>query len=657
MGNRIHVPFAPCSRSLLTTDPFNNVVVISSSLRNLPYRPPSFLRQALAQALRHLSFLFAAAGLGLSQASDIQIELVASGLSSPVAIANAGDSRLFVTERVGRIRILTFDAQGQATLLPASFLDISSIVLSGGERGLLSTAFHPDYASNAFFYVNYTCESSAQAECQDDGDTIIARYSVTADPDVADPGAAVILAAIPQDFGNHNGGQLKFEPFPVPEDNRTLLYIGMGDGGSGNDPNNRAQDLNSLLGKILRVDVDNLNAGLPRYNIPNDNPFSDEIWAFGVRNPWRFSFDRQTGDMFIADVGQNQREEVDFQPAASIGGENYGWRPCEGTRRNIEAEAPPTCEDGTGGLVPPVLEYTHDDGCSVTGGYVYRGSEFDLHFGGTYFYGDFCSQRIWGARKQTDGTWANIIDHVAGAGGITSFGEDQDGELYFAVISGGIYRIKPLSTLLPDLTVTMVAGPPQGEIGESIVISSVEVQNLGQAKAGQSRVGFYFTTDPVGQPDQTFSESLCRVPLLDIGETHTCADTDVKLPLSLVPGSQRLVAIVDDIQAVAESDENNNATADPNSIDLIVCVDPQDENCIGDLDESNPPAACTPTEGPEMSCNDREDNDCDGLIDSADPDCPCMITEVFEVGASCTDKLDNDCDGLIDLEDPGCQGR
>ena len=315
MGNRIHVPFAPCSRSLLTTDPFNNVVVISSSLRNLPYRPPSFLRQALAQALRHLSFLFAAAGLGLSQASDIQIELVASGLSSPVAIANAGDSRLFVTERVGRIRILTFDAQGQATLLPASFLDISSIVLSGGERGLLSTAFHPDYASNAFFYVNYTCESSAQAECQDDGDTIIARYSVTADPDVADPGAAVILAAIPQDFGNHNGGQLKFEPFPVPEDNRTLLYIGMGDGGSGNDPNNRAQDLNSLLGKMLRVDVDNINPGLPSAEIPY--PERQPVWRprFGrwvVRNPWRFSFDRLTGDMFIGDVGQNAKRGGGF---------------------------------------------------------------------------------------------------------------------------------------------------------------------------------------------------------------------------------------------------------------------------------------------------------------------------------------------------------
>ena len=639
---------------------FDNVVVIISSARNSTQAPRFSVGQALARALWHLTFLLGAAGLGLSQATDIQIELVASGLSSPVAITNAGDSRLFITERGGRIRILTFDAQGQATLLPALFLDAGILVLAGGERGLLSTAFHPDYASNGFLYVDYTCLASASAACQTDGDTNIVRYSVSsADPNVANAGSSVVLAAISQDFSNHNGGQLQFEPFPIPEDNRTLLYISMGDGGSRNDPNNRAQDLNSLLGKMLRVDVDNINPGspLPKYHIPNDNPFGTEIWALGLRNPWRFSFDRLTGDMFIGDVGQNAREEVDFQPAGSTGGENYGWRMCEATRRNFDAEAPATCEDGTGGLAPPILEYPHDDGCSVTGGYVYRGSEFDLQFGGTYFYGDFCSQRVWGARKQEDGNWANIIDHVAGVGGITSFGQDQDGELYFSVLGGSIYRIKPLSTLLPDLTITMVAGPPQGYIGESIVVPSVEVQNLGLAAASQSRVGFYLTTDPAGQPDQTFSESLCRVPSLDIGTTHTCVGTEVNLPPSLGPGAQRLVAIVDDNQAVAESDENNNATADPNSIDLIVCADPLDENCIGDLDDSDPPAACTPTEGSEMSCTDRENNDCDGLIDSADPDCPCAITEVFEVGPSCTDKLDHDCDGLIDLADPGCQGR
>jgi glucose/arabinose dehydrogenase len=321
-----------------------------------------------------------AAGLGLSQAIDIQIELVASGLSSPVAITNAGDNRLFIAERGGQIRILTFDAQGQATLLPAPFLDVGILVLAGGERGLLSTAFHPDYASNGFFYVDYTCLASASAACQTDGDTNIVRYSVSANPNAANVGSAVVLAAIPQDFSNHNCGQLQFEPFPIPEDNRTLLYISTGDGGSGNDPNNRAQDLNSLLGKMLRVDVDNIDPGspLPKYHIPNDNPFGTEIWALGLRNPWRFSFDRQTGDMFIGDVGQNAREELDFQPSRSTGGENYGWRMCEATRQNFDAEAPATCEDGTGGLAPPVLEYPHDDGCSITGGYIYRGSEFDL---------------------------------------------------------------------------------------------------------------------------------------------------------------------------------------------------------------------------------------------------------------------------------------
>ena len=424
-----------------------------------------------------------AAGLGLSQAADIQIELAASGLSHPVAIANAGDSRLFIPERAGRIRILTFDAQGQATVLPTPFLDISSFVLAAGdpvdtgavggaEQGLLGIAFHPAYPSNGFFYVNYTCESSAQAAGQVDGDTIITRYSVTADPNIADPGSAVVLASIAQGSDSHNGGQLEFEPFPVPEDNRTLLYIGMGDGGSNvdNDPHNRAQNVNSLLGKILRVDVDNIDptSSLPRYHIPNDNPFGTEIWTLGLRNPWRFSFDRHSGDMFIGDVGQRAREEVDFQPADSTGGENYGWRMCEGTARNIDSEAPSSCADGSGGLTPPILDYEHDEeNCSVIGGYVYRGSEFELQLGGIYFYGDYCSQRVWGARKQADGNWVNIIDQVAElvdfaplclrCDGITSFGEDQNGELYFAVLGGGIYRIKA-DTSAPPTTPMISAG-------------------------------------------------------------------------------------------------------------------------------------------------------------------------------------------------------
>ena len=246
---------------------------------------------------------------------------------------------------------------------------------------------------------------------------------VTADPDVADPGSAVILASIAQDFSNHNGGQLQFEPFPVPEDNRTLLYIGMGDGGSGNDPNNRGQDLNSLLGKILRVDVDNINPAspLPRYHIPGDNPFGTEIWALGLRNPWRFSFDRQIGDMFIGDVGQNAREEVDFQPAGSTGGENYGWRRCEGPAEILTLKS--SCEDGPADSLPRSSSL-HDDGLLVTGGYMYRGPGSTCT-SAVPSYGDFCSQRVWGARKQDDGTWVNIIDHAAGVGGITSFGEDQ----------------------------------------------------------------------------------------------------------------------------------------------------------------------------------------------------------------------------------------
>ncbi len=354
----------------------------------------------------------------------ITLEEIITGLERPVAITHAGDGsgRLFLTLQEGQIVI--YDGR---RVLPEPFLDMAPLVSCCGERGLLSVAFDPDYEKNGFFYANYTDAH---------GDTVIARYSVSANPNRADPSSAEILLTIDQPFANHNGGQLQFGP-------DGFLYIGMGDGGSAGDPQNNAQNPKSLLGKMLRLDVsnNNTNDGL-LYDIPPDNPFLDdaearsEIWALGLRNPWRFSFDRLTGDLFIADVGQNRWEEVNLQPATSRGGENYGWRRMEGSHCfNPQTD----CNDGT--LVLPILEYDHSLGCSITGGYRYRGRASPNLYG-IYFYGDFCSGRIWAASQDNDGHWSAI--EILNTGfSISTFGEDEEGELYVADYSRGvIYRLR-----------------------------------------------------------------------------------------------------------------------------------------------------------------------------------------------------------------------
>lgn len=341
-------------------------------------------------------------------------EPVATGLADPVSITHAGDSRLFITLQDGRVVI-----HDGTRVLETPFLDIRSLVLSGGERGLLSIAFHPRYAENGFFFVNYTDRS---------GDTIVARYRVSSDPNRADPSSARQFLFVDQPFPNHNGGQLQFGP-------DGYLYIGMGDGGSAGDPDNRAQNRTVLLGKMLRLDVDG-----DSYVIPPSNPFAStsstrpEIWALGLRNPWRFSFDRATGDLWIADVGQGSWEEVNFQPASSIGGENYGWDVLEGTHCFGTA----TCSRA--GFVDPVIEYNHSGGaCSVTGGYVYRGARSPrMH--GLYLYGDYCNGRIWGARPDGSGRWIStqLADTTYQ---ISTFGEDFNGEIYVADHNGSVYRI------------------------------------------------------------------------------------------------------------------------------------------------------------------------------------------------------------------------
>ncbi len=370
---------------------------------------------------------------GVWAAPIIGVQPIVTNLANPVAITHAGDGsgRLFITLKGGKTII--YDG---SQVLPEPFIDLSSLVSTGGERGLLSTAFHPSYESNGFFFVNYT---------DTNGDTVIARYSVSSDLNVADQDSSFVILKITQPFGNHNGGQLQFGP-------DGYLYIGMGDGGSGGDPQNNAQNPGTLLGKMLRIDVD---GGVP-YAIPASNPFVDnaevlnEIWAFGLRNPWRFSFDRQTGDLFIGDVGQRTLEEVNFQSAISPGGENYGWRLMEGTQCFNPAT---DCNDGT--LTLPIIEYDHSVGCSLTGGYRYRGTR-NRNLFGVYFYADFCTGRIWGATEDGEAGWmvAELLDTEFR---ITTFGEDETGEIYVAdFLSGTIYQIVHKSKTMPWIPLLLI---------------------------------------------------------------------------------------------------------------------------------------------------------------------------------------------------------
>ena len=357
----------------------------------------------------------------IAAAQYVTVEELAIGLARPVSIVNAGDGsgRLFIVLQGGEVVV-----HDGIQVLPAPFLDVSSLVSCCGEQGLLDIAFHPNYADNGLIFISYTDTS---------GDSVVARYEVSADPNLADPDSAAVLLTVAQPHGNHNGGQVQFGP-------DGFLYIALGDGGSGGDPDNRAQDSGDLLGKILRIDIDQGAA----YAVPPDNPFvgvidaREEIWALGLRNPWRFSFDRLTGDLFIADVGQGSREEVDFQVTGSPGGENYGWRLMEGSTC---FEPQVSCNDGT--LVLPILEYDHsDDNCSITGGYRYQGMTTPQAVG-FYFYADYCSGRIWAAVEQAAGIWitTEVLDTEHN---VSSFGEDEAGELYIAhhaPSDGTIYRM------------------------------------------------------------------------------------------------------------------------------------------------------------------------------------------------------------------------
>jgi len=343
-----------------------------------------------------------------SNAQEISIELFVQGLSSPVDMAHAGDDRIFIVEQSGKIKIVNPD--GSVNTEP--FLDLSSLISTGGERGLLGLAFAPDYDETGRFYVNYTNLS---------GDTVIERYHVSGNPDIADETGTGLLT-IEQPFTNHNGGNIHFGP-------DGYLWISSGDGGSGGDPNGNGQNTGVLLGKILRIDVSG-----PTYTIPSDNPFAEsggapEVWAYGLRNPWKFSFDRQNDELLIADVGQSNYEEINRQPS-SLPGLNYGWRCYEGNE--------PYNTSGCGSaddMIFPAVVYSHNNGrCSITGGYVYRGSQFS-NLTGKYFFGDYCSGEIGWMSEDND--FEFILDSGIN---ITSFGEDAAGELY-VLGSGKVFKL------------------------------------------------------------------------------------------------------------------------------------------------------------------------------------------------------------------------
>jgi hypothetical protein len=351
----------------------------------------------------------------------VALQLVASGLIFPLYLtAPDGDTRLFIVEKGGTIRIVK-----DGSLLPSPFLDISGQVSTGGEQGLLGLAFHPLYATNGRFIVHYTDLA---------GDTRVSEFRVSPDPDVADAASEASILAEDQPFANHNGGQVLFGP-------DGYLYIMLGDGGSADDPGGRGQSLADLLGSILRVEP--LDGG--GYIVPPDNPFVStagarpEIWSYGLRNPWRVTFDPATGDLYIADVGQAEWEEVDVSPAADGAGRglNFGWSIMEGP----ECLRDPSCDQDAFEL--PILSYDHSDGCSITGGFVYRGAAIPA-LKGHYFYSDFCRGWVRSFRFE-NGSAADQFQWpaLAPGGGVPSFGRDAIGELYVMSTGGAVFKIVP----------------------------------------------------------------------------------------------------------------------------------------------------------------------------------------------------------------------
>ncbi len=502
-------------------------------------------RNSLATAcLLTLVLSAALAGGASGQGVTLKSTLVAAGLTQPLFLTSPpGDThRLFVVEHAGVIKIIKDGA-----VLAAPFLNIDPIV-SGGtgsdERGLLGLAFHPEYATNGKFYVDYTDNSSME---------VLREYLVNAgNPDLADASSFTTLFGPYSDpQSNHNGGCLQFGP-------DAMLYYSLGDGGAANDTGTghdpaigNAQSMNTYFGKMLRFDV----ANPPTY-VPANNPFPTSAiplaWAIGLRNPWRFSFDRGTGDMYIGDVGQGTKEEVDFQPAASTGGENYGWRCMEGTTCTGLAGGT-ACTCSLASLKPPIQEYTHASGCTVIGGYVYRGAAIP-GFQGNYIYADYCNGSIW-SFTYNGSTLSNFVNRTAQLdppGGLaiqtpTSFGEDANGELYICDFSGGeIYRI---DTPCPVPTNYCVGAPNSTGFGSSFAFSgsgamSQNNLHLFAFDNPPSRNGFFYygqgmTQVPVGNGFSCIANNIHRLPVIhtnSFGDADWAFDVNAP-PAVITPGS------------------------------------------------------------------------------------------------------------------------
>ncbi len=355
----------------------------------------------------------APAGPALPDSSAFRWVNVVDGFDRPLDLKHVNDERLFVVEQRGVIWVVE---NGERR--PEPFLDIQQFVSDrANEQGLLGVAFHPNYNENGQFFVNYT---------DTQGNTVIARFVVSSDPNLADPNSLRVILRVNQPHANHNGGGILFGP-------DGFLYIGTGDGGSANDPDENGQDLETLLGKLLRIDVTSKDP----YTIPPDNPFASgttpEIWAYGLRNPWRFAFDSLTGDLYIADVGQNAWEEINFQPAGTPGGVNYGW--------NVREGAHPSAGEATEGLTDPVAEYDHAQGCSVTGGVIVRDPNLP-EWDGVYLYGDYCTGLVWGLVRNAEGQWLSDVLFRDTGFSISAFGEGSHGSVYLLDHQGGVYRLE-----------------------------------------------------------------------------------------------------------------------------------------------------------------------------------------------------------------------
>jgi len=433
--------------------------------------------------------------VSLTFSQNISLESFATDLSNPVNVKHAGDDRLFVAERDGIIKVINANGSVNST----NFLNIDPLVSdSGGERGLLAIAFHPNYSTNGFFYVDYT---------DNDGDTVISRFTRSS-TGIADQNSEVILLNISQPFNNHNGGDMHFGP-------DGYLYISLGDGGNVGDPGNRAQNLNVLLGKMLRIDVnvtpEQITAGTT-YLIPTDNPFVgnpaalDEIWAYGLRNTWKFSFDRTTGDLWTADVGENQVEEINKADASSTGGENYGWKCFEG---NNTFQSSTACNSIT--HETPIAQYTHSSsmGCSITGGYVYRGTN-QISLQGLYFFADFCSDNIGYVEETTPGNYdISFVLDESGLG-FSAFGEDVNGELYVvSFFQGAILKISENNLSIKEESISdikMYPNPANRNITFDLLNTSSQIESITIHDVQGKRVGFY--SDFEDQLTTVYTESL-----------------------------------------------------------------------------------------------------------------------------------------------------